>query len=271
MLIDTHAHLNFRKQTEEFDGRIAFDQFDNEIDEVIARANQNDVDKMIIVGDTIEDSQRGIDLVADRHNLWATVGIHPHAIIEDKFDQHMAALEGMILSSTKVVAIGEIGLDYSRTDDNKDVQQKFFIAQLELARRHNLPVIIHARDAYQDIFTIISDAAWKDLRTVIHCYTDTVQTIEPFLQHGSYVSFTGIVTFPSAHIVKESARHIPIERMMIETDSPFLAPQAVRGKRNEPAYLKYIAQEIADLKALSYEEVATKTTLNASHFFNLPL
>lgn len=283
MLVDTHAHLNFRKQTEEFTDHIKFDQFDDEIPQVIERAHAQGVDMIIDVGDTLEDSQVSIDLSSQHKELYSTVGIHPHAAIANRFDVSMDALEAMIRSSGegKIVAIGEIGLDFTRAEYNIDstyssaeknyklVQEKFFLGQLELARAHGLPVVIHAREAYEEISAIINDPAWKDVRFIIHCFTATSSVVQPFIARECLIGFTGIITYPTAGELRKTVASVPLSHIVVETDSPFLAPQSVRGARNEPAHVRMVAEKIAEIKKVSFEEVARVTTKNASEFFRI--
>ncbi len=281
-LVDTHAHLNFRKRTEEFSDEIKFDQFDDDIPGAIARAHAAGVDLIVDVGDTLEDSQVSVDLASQYEELYSTIGVHPHAAIDSRFESTMDALEALIRSSRKIVAIGEIGLDYTRTEYNSDsaysssaanyktVQARFFQGQLELARTHSLPVVIHARDAYQDIARIISDSAWRDVRFIIHCFTEPLFSVaQLFLEKGCLIGFTGVVTYPSARGLREVVAATPLSYLVLETDSPFLAPQSVRGSRNEPAHVRLVAEEIARIKGVTLDEVAQVTTGNARGFFGI--
>jgi TatD DNase family protein len=178
-----------------------------------------------------------------------------------------------LAKSPKVVAIGEIGLDYhylpqERSEELKTKQKEVFLKQVDLAQELNLPIIIHCRDAYGDLLEVIQKLP-KIPCGVLHCFADNYETAKRFLDLGFMISFTGIITYPKASIVREVAKKIPLERIMIETDCPYLAPQAVRGKRNEPIYVKYVAEEIARLKGLDFDEVAKTTTENAIKFFKL--
>lgn len=278
MLIDTHAHLNFRKQTEEFDEQINFHPFDDEIPHVLKRAHAQGVDVIIDVGDTLEDSKVSIDLSEKYAELYSAVGIHPHATIRDRYDASMGQLRSLANSSQKIVAIGEIGLDYSRTDYNIDskhiknykvVQKKYFRGQLDCARSLHLPVIIHARDCFQDLQEILKDHAWENLPKVIHCFTATSSVAQSFIELGCMISYTGIITFPKNDELIQTVKQTPLSKIMIETDSPFLAPQLVRGQRNEPAYVAHVAKKIAEIQGISFEEVAQATSKNAQEFFQI--
>jgi TatD DNase family protein len=271
MLVDTHTHVNFNA-------------FKEDGDRVIRRSLDSSV-WMINVGSQASTSARAVK-IAEKYEkgVYAAVGLHPihlwesyHDFSELSFKTQAEELEvdfyKNLAASKKVVAIGEIGLDYyhlpkDRADELKKKQKEVLIKQIELAQELDLPVIFHCRDAYEDLLEIIKKMP-KISRGVLHCFADTMETAEKFLKFDFMVSFTGIITYPKAESVREVARKVPLEKIMIETDAPYLAPQQVRGQRNEPIYVKYVAEEIARVRGLSFDEVAKATTENAIKFFRL--
>lgn len=272
MLIDTHAHVNFNA-------------FKDDADEVIRRCLDSNV-WIINVGSQNTTSERAVK-IAEKYEkgVYAAIGLHPIHLWESYHDFSELSFKTRaeefdydfykkLAASKKVVAIGEIGLDYFHLPPENDKesvlekQKEILIKQIELAQELDLPIIFHCRDAYDDLLKIIRDLP-KVPQAVLHCFTDTYETAKKFLDLDFMISFTGIITYPKAERVREVVKKIPLERIMIETDCPYLAPQPVRGKRNEPIYVKYVAEEIARARGLSLEEVAKATTENAVRFFNL--
>jgi TatD DNase family protein len=263
MLIDSHCHL---------DGS----RFDSDRELVIARALDAGVVNMLAVG--TGDGPGTLDCavkIAEQHDsVYATVGIHPH---EAKLatDADFAQLEELA-RRRKVIAWGEIGLDYYYDHSPRDIQKNVFIRQMELARAAKLPIVIHCRpsgtsdDAWDDCLTLI-EKHWNTsgLGGVLHCFTSTWPHAKRALDMGFMISFAGNVTFPKAQQIRDSALQVPIDRMFIETDSPFLAPVPFRGKRNEPAYVKEVARQIGELHGLSTHEVGSQTSQNFHRFFRL--
>ncbi|MDA8422052.1 MAG: YchF/TatD family DNA exonuclease [Nitrospiraceae bacterium] len=254
MLIDTHAHLEMR-------------EFNDDREDVIKRAREAGVEYIITIGTTIESSRDAV-LLADKYDfIYAAIGIHPHEVrdilhpayeIIRHFAQHK-----------KVVAYGEIGLDYHYEHSSRTDQKRKFRDMLREARELELPVIIHDRDAHEDTMQILSEEWSPDLGGVMHCFSGDLAMAERLIEMGFSLSIAGPVTFPKAEALREVVRQIPIEHLLIETDSPYLAPQPVRGKRNEPAFVRHTAEAIAKIKGLSFDDVARITSFNAMQLFGI--
>jgi TatD DNase family protein len=257
MSIDTHCHLNF-------------EQYQNDRLDVFMRARESGLQYFINVGIDEVTSKEAIALAAKETDVYATVGLHPHSADQGQMPLY-DRLESL-MASKKVVAVGEIGLDYFKSEAMPQTQQKVFRNMLGLAGKARLPVVVHSRNAFKDTLAILRETKerFKDLKAVFHCFSYDKDCLQEALDEGFFVSFTGNVTFPTAHPIKASARHVPMDRFMLETDSPYLAPQPVRGKRNEPSFIHHQAECIADLKGCSLSEVIKATTENAIKFFGLP-
>ena len=263
MFIDSHCHL---------DGP----RFDSDREQVIARARDAGVANMLAVGtgDGPGTLDCAIKIAEQNDSVYATVGIHPH---EAKLatDADFTQLE-QLARRPKVIAWGEIGLDYYYDHSPRDTQKNVFIRQMELARGAKLPIVIHCRpsenndDAWQNCLALI-EQHWKPsgIGGVLHCFTSTWPHAKRALDMGFMISFAGNVTFPKAQQIRDSALQVPIDRMFIETDSPFLAPVPFRGKRNEPAHVKEVARQIGELRGLSTEEIGALTTQSFRRFFRL--
>jgi TatD DNase family protein len=254
MLIDTHAHLEMR-------------EFGDDRDDVIRRAREAGVDYIITVGTTVESSRDAV-LLAEKHDgVYAAVGIHPH---EAKDVLHPAyEVLRRFAKHPKVVAYGEVGLDYYYEHSARTVQQRKFRDMLREARELALPVIVHDRDAHDDTLRILSEEWDPALGGVMHCFSGDLSFARKIMDLGFYVSIAGPVTFPKADALRDVVKQIPIEQMLVETDAPYLAPQAHRGKRNEPAYVRHTAEEIARVKGLSFDDVARITSFNAMQLFGI--
>jgi TatD DNase family protein len=255
MLIDSHCHLDMK-------------DFDKDREAVISRAKKDGIVHMISIGIDVGSSQSAIDLARRYEFISATVGCHPHDADECgpedlKMLSHMAA-------EPEVVAWGEIGLDYYRNYSKKENQRKIFQVQLELAQRAELPVIIHDRDAHEEVYATLEKMGKGERKGVIHCFSGDRDLAEAFIALGYYISIPGTVTYKKAHQIKEVAAKIPLDRMLVETDAPFLAPVPRRGKRNEPLFVIHTAREIAKLRDIPFETVAEQTTRNARTIFGLP-
>ncbi len=252
-LIDTHAHLNLK------------DSYKKDLAEVIKRAKEAGVNRIINVGIDLKTSITALELAHTYEGLYATAGIHPHEVkkINEATYENLKAL----LSDPKSVALGEIGLDYAKEYSPRLLQQEHFLRQLALARQMGLPVVIHARDAYPDIFELLKSELPE--KFVFHCFAGGLEEARRVLDLGGYLSVTGIVTFPRAENIREVVRFAPLERLMVETDCPFLTPAPYRGKRNEPAFVRLVAEKVAEIKGVSLEECARVTTRNAEEFFGL--
>jgi TatD DNase family protein len=254
-MIDTHAHLDDKK-------------FDPDRDKVIAGAAENGVKKIICVY-CVSADVRSLDkftqILADNDTVYAAAGIHPH----DAKDADVAwkNLEASLLLPD-ILAIGEIGLDYHYNHSLQEAQKAVFRAQLRLASEKRLPVIIHSREAANDTIAALKEERYSG-KAVMHCFSGSEEEAKIFLDMGFYLSIAGPVTFPGAAKLKEVVKSMPVDRMLIETDCPYLAPQAKRGMRNEPAYLKYTAEEIACLRGVNVDEIIKATTENAERLFKI--
>lgn len=254
MLFDTHTHLNA-------------DQFEGEEDAVLARAKEAGVSKMIVVGFDTKTIKRAMKLVETNDFLYAAVGWHP-VDAKDMTDEDLRWIEELA-SHPKVVAIGETGLDYYWDKSAKDIQKEVFKQQIQLAKKVKLPLIIHNREATDDVIEILEREGADEIGGVMHCFSGTLEQAQKCIDLNFYISFAGPVTFKNAKSLQEVAREVPLERMLIETDCPYLAPHPFRGKRNEPAYVKYVAQQIAQLKNQNFKDIATITYNNAKRLFRI--
>jgi TatD DNase family protein len=245
--IDTHAHVH--------DDKMAKTPVES-----LQAARDNGVQAFVVIGTDAHTSQAAINVAANNLDVWATVGLHPHDATN--------GVDSIIpfINSPRVVAIGECGLDYYYEHSPRDVQRRAFEEQIALAKQHDLTLVIHTRDAWDDTFDVL-DAAEMPSNTIIHCFTGGPDEARKCLDRGAYLSFSGIVTFKNAVDVQEAAKICPLDRLLVETDSPFLAPVPHRGKPNEPAHVAIVGTAIADLKALAVSEVAAATTANARRVF----
>lgn len=255
MLIDTHVHLN------------ADQYWDNDLQEVIDRALAAKVERMVVIGFDEVTIKRAMQLIEDYDFIYAVIGWHPVDAI-DCTDEHLQWIEELA-AHPKVVGIGETGLDYYWDKSPKDVQQYWFRKQIQLAKKLQLPIIIHNRDATGDVVRILKEEDAKEVGGIMHCYGGSVETARDCINMNFMISLGGPVTFKNARQPKEVATEIPLEHLLIETDAPYLTPHPYRGKRNEPAYVALVAEEIARLKNISVEEVAAATTANALKFFKI--
>ncbi|MBS3678633.1 TatD family hydrolase [Ornithinibacillus massiliensis] len=254
MLFDTHVHLNAR-------------QFLEDRDEVIKRAFDTGVTYMVVVGFDRETIPLAIEIAEQYDTIYAAVGWHPVDAI-DMTDEDLTWIEELS-QHPKVVAIGEMGLDYHWDKSPKDVQKEVFRKQIQLAKKVKMPIIIHNREATEDIITILQEENAKEIGGIMHCYNDSAEYVQTCLDMNFYISLGGPVTFKNAPMPKEVAAMVPIDRLLIETDAPFLAPHPNRGKRNEPAYVKLVAEKIAEIRQISLEELSEKTTENACSIFKI--
>ena len=257
-LVDTHVHINF-------------DSFDDDRDDVAAAWREAGVAHL--VHSCVDPSEFSkIQSITQRYpEVSMAVGIHPLDI--DKWTENTAdEISRLAASEPKVVAIGEMGLDFFKADD-KEAQKRAFVAQLEIARNTDLPVIIHCRDAAAEMAQVIESFFAEEgaVKGVMHCWTGTPEEAQWFLDLGFFISFSGIVTFKSAQEVKASAKMVPSDRILVETDCPFLSPVPKRKiKRNQPAFVRYVAEHVAELREVSLETISKQTTQNAQRLFNLP-
>ncbi|MBU5467420.1 TatD family hydrolase [Virgibacillus sp. MSJ-26] len=254
MLFDTHVHLNAR-------------QFMEDREEVIQSAFDAGVKYMVVVGFDHETIPLAIEIAEQYDSIYAAIGWHPVDAI-DMTDEDFKWIEELC-SHPKVVALGEMGLDYHWDKSPKDVQKDVFRKQINLAKKVNMPIIIHNREATEDIIKILKEENAKEVGGIMHCYNDSVKYVQDCLDMNFYMSFGGTITFKNAPLPQEAVLEVPDNRLLIETDAPFLAPHPNRGKRNEPAYVKLVAEKIADLRGVSYEEISSMTTQNAFDFFGI--
>ena len=253
MLADSHAHLEMN-------------DFDRDRNEVIRRAGDAGVDLIITVGTTLDDCRKAISIANTFRNVYAAIGIHPHEakdIDETTYDNIK-----MMAKMDKVVAFGEIGLDFFRNLSPRDVQIRRFEEQLELAGEIGLPIIIHDRDAHQETVKMLE--GWKGKHGgVIHCFSGDYSMAEKCLDMGFSISITGAVTFGKSEKLHEVVRHVPVTRLLLETDAPYLTPHPYRGKRNEPAYVVHTAKKVSELKGMSLEELTSITYQNTKSVFGI--
>jgi len=255
-LVDSHCHLDSP-------------QFDADREAVIGRSMGSGVTRMVNPGVDVPSSRTAVSLAQQHESIYAAVGIHPHDAKTLDVDA-LEELKGLALSP-KVVAIGEIGLDYYRNLSPRDVQRRAFEMQLEMAAELGLPVIVHDRDAHDDVLGILRD--WHsafDIRVgVLHSFSGDVAMAEQVVALGFFIGVSGPVTYRNADRLRQVVRAVPLERLLIETDAPYLTPQPQRGQRNEPAFVRRVAQAVADVRGLTLEQVAVQTTANAGVLFGL--
>lgn len=254
-IIDSHAHLDDEK-------------FDYDRDIIISNLEENGVDRVYNIGSDLESSIASVELASIYDNIRAVIGIHPHAA-----DEYNDEVENKLIELAKnenVKAIGEIGLDYYYDFSPRDVQIKVFKRQIELANKLNLPVVIHSRDAVQETFDIIKEAKenYPNLKFLIHCFTQSVEMMREYVKMGCFIALGGAVTFKNSVHPKEVAKEVPLEYLLLETDSPYLAPTPMRGKRNEPMYIKYTAKEIAKIRGMRPNEIVEIAVENTKRFYN---
>ncbi len=253
MLVDSHCHLNFEQLSSDLDG-------------VVARAKNSGVDYMLTIGTKLREFDQVLGIAERYDNIYCTVGIHPHEAEEEGMDVTEEKLVELA-AHPKVVGIGETGLDYFYEHSPRQEQIHSFRTHIAAARKLQLPLIVHTRDADDDTVSILQDEYAKGaFPAVIHCFSSGWQVAEKSIKMGFYISISGIVTFNSAKELQGHVRQIPIDRLLVETDAPYLAPVPKRGKSNEPAYVAHTAAKVAELKGLEPDILATRTTDN---FFNL--
>ena len=262
-LFDSHAHYNDEK-------------FNEDRWEIIKNIyKKENVTKIVTVGYNIESSKSAIEISKKIDYIYCTIGISPNDIPDsiEEWCEELKELENIFniekkFNNKKIIAIGEIGLDYYWNKENKNLQKKFFIDQIKLANRLNLPIVIHTRDAYVDTIDILKNNI-PLRRGVFHCCPQNIELIKAALNLGFYISFAGPITFKNSKNAREICKMVPLEKLLIETDSPYLSPEPNRGKRNDSSNLKYIAKKIAEFKEISVEDVAEATYNNANKIFGI--
>ena len=256
MLIDSHCHLDAKR-------------FNDDRAAMIARARQAGVRRMVTIGCDVENSERALGLAATHEDIYATVGVHPHEAAEAKSDfiDQLSSLS----AHPKCVAMGECGLDYYYDHSPREIQQRVFAAQIDLAQERKLPLVIHVRDAWDDCLQLLRDRILPDESGrspgVIHCFSGTLEQAKASLDLGFFISIPGIVTFAKPGELPDVVKQVPLDRLLIETDSPYLAPKPHRGKRNEPAYVAHVAEKVAQLRDVPLSDIIEATGHNARALF----
>jgi len=253
MITDSHAHLYWKS-------------FDGDRGDVLARARAAGVERMIVVGTDVATSRAAFELAAGELGLFPTAGIHPHDA--DAADGEARAAIEELCRRPECVGVGETGLDWFKEFSPRAAQLEGFLWQLDLARRLSKPVVIHCRDAHED--TVRCLAQFPGVTGVMHCYTMGPDELAPYLEAGLSISFSGVVTYPKNEANRAAAARVPLERLLIETDCPYLAPQGKRGQRNEPAFVNAVLEELARVRGTPVAELARATSANAARLFGLP-
>ena len=248
MLIDTHCHIH--------------EPYELPLDEVLLRASEAGVDEYICVGTSEESSRLAIEFANEHPEAYATIGVHPHDT-----KGGYAAINILAGTSSKIVAVGEVGLDYFYTHSPREVQMEALEAQIQVALKHNLPMIFHVREAFDDFWPIFDK--YPGIRGELHSFTDSRENLQKALDRGLYIGVNGISTFTKDETQKTTFDSIPLDRLLLETDAPFLTPAPLRGKVNEPAYVKLVAEYHADRRGISLEEISDATTANARTLFRI--
>ena len=254
MLFDTHAHLDD-------------DRFDKDRDETIIQCQRDGVELILNAGSNIETSVKAIALSKKYEFIYAAVGVHPHDAAE--MDEETAGVLAALAGNRKVRAIGEIGLDYHYDLSPRDVQKQRFVEQIDLARQLKLPIIVHDREAHGDVMDIFKKTRIKEVGGVLHSFSGSAEMALECIKLGLYISISGPVTFENARKTVEAVKQVPLDMLLIETDSPYLTPVPYRGKRNYPGYVRFVAEKIAEIKGISFEEVARQTLENGKRLFRI--
>lgn len=253
MIFETHAHYDD-------------EQFDTDREKLLGSMLENEVGTIVNVSSTYDSCQRVVDMVQNYPFMYAAVGVHPDEV--GSLDEEKFARMKKLFARDKVVAVGEIGLDYYWDNESHDIQKKWFIRQLDLARKLNLPALIHSREAAADTMEIMKEYG-RGLKGVIHCYSYSKEQAKEYVKMGYYIGVGGVVTFKNARKLKETVEEIPLTSIVLETDCPYLAPVPYRGKRNNSTYIKYVAEEISRIKNVTYEEVVAQTEKNAKEMYSI--
>lgn len=254
MLIDSHCHLS--------------ELSEDELAQILQRAHENNVEILIAIGAGygFEDNLKTLSLAKAHENIFCALGMHPHDA-KDVTEENFEILKTLISENKKVVAVGEVGLDYHYMHSPRDTQREVLEKFAGLATELQKPIMIHDRDAQFECVEILKNIGIS--QGVAHCFTGTKELAKKYLDLGFFISFSGIITFKKADVLKDVVKFVPLDKMLIETDSPFLAPEPFRGKKNEPAHVKFVAQKIAEIKGLAFAEVARQTSENVKRLFGL--
>ena len=254
MLFDTHTHLNVK-------------HFEKDEAEVVQRAVDAGVTQMGVIGFDNETIAKALELSETYEGIHPVIGWHP-----TEAGSYTDAVEANLIDLIQkhnIAMMGEMGLDYHWMEDPKDVQEKVFRRQIRVAKKLNIPITVHNRDSTEDVYRILKEEHVEDVGGIMHSFNLDPEWMERFLDLNMHISFSGVLTFKKALEVKESAKLVPLDRVLIETDAPYLSPQPYRGKRNEPSYVRYVAEELATLRGMSFEEIAKITTDNANQLFGI--
>jgi len=254
MFVDSHCHID----------QLDLAEFDNNIDNILQNAKDNHISHMLCVCIDMSNVNDVLKIAASYENVYASVGVHPNELTDNPDKTTLMHLA----EHPKVVAIGETGLDYFRIKDNHDFQIERFITHIEAAKALKQPLIIHTRDAKEDTIAVMRDNQADAAGGVMHCFTEDWSMAKKALDLGFYISISGIVTFKNADNVREVAKKVPLDKLLIETDSPYLAPVPMRGKQNQPAYVRYVAEYLAELRGEDIEKLANATSENFFKLFN---
>ncbi len=252
-LIDTHAHIDFEDYNKDFT-------------QMLSRLDEYGVKKLVIPSNDVKSHENVLKIISEYKNFYGAIGLHPSSANE--FNEQVLCDMKKYLKEEKIVAIGECGLDYYWDKDNKELQKEVFIEQIKLAKEFNKTLIVHDREAHGDTFDILKKYA-ENLNVILHCYSGSVEFAKECIKMGWKIGLGGVVTFKNAKNVHAVAQEISLENMVLETDCPFLTPEPHRGERNEPAYVKFVAENIANLKNIPIEDVIKTTTLNAEKIFGI--
>jgi len=253
MLVDTHCHLDFP-------------EFDRDREEVIRRAKEQGISYIVNIGSSLLGSIKSVELARAYDCIYATAGIHPHEA--DSFNQDMRVVLEGLAKKEKVVAIGEIGLDYFKNYSKAENQRELFLSLLKLVQALNLPVVVHSRQATADTLKMLKEV--MPVGAVLHCFSGDNGFLKACLDLGFSISFTCNLTYKKAEDLRKMAKLVPLEKLLLETDAPFLSPEGFRGKRNEPSQIKLLAKYVAAIKGVTEEKIAEATSANAKNFFKLP-
>lgn len=254
MLFDTHTHLNV-------------EQFKEDEEEVVKRAKEKGVSKMAVVGFDHPTIKKSLELSKKYDGIYSIIGWHPTEA--GSYNDEVESMLTELVEKENIIALGEMGLDYHWMEDPKEIQIDAFRKQIRLAKKLNLPIVVHNRESTEDIYRVLKEENIGKIGGIMHSFNLSPDWLSKFLDLGMHISFSGVVSFKNAAEVKESAKLVPLDKMLIETDAPYLSPEPNRGKRNEPSYVAFVAKEIAELRGLSFERVAEITSKNAMRLFKI--
>ena len=257
-IVDSHCHLD----------ALDYEKLHHNVDDVVEKAKARDVQHLLTIGVTLSRFEKMRDSLAHRTDVSLACGVHPLDLDDEPFDYHRLLT---LANHPKVVAIGETGLDYYYSIENKALQQSVFAQQIDIAKQLNKPVIVHTRCAREDTLQILADNHAEKCGGVLHCFTENQEMADRALEMGFYISISGIITFKNAEALRDVVRNVPLDRLLVETDSPYLAPVPYRGKENQPAYVREVCEYVATLKGVSVEEFAQITTQNVERLFKIKL